>query len=103
LSYIILAGAAFYPTHESAILGRMVLRNATWLDPSDPIPAFAISDIVKFGFIISDFENLVEANIEHHDILLHIPNHPVLFTHYIFQCENMETHESRGTCLIGIY
>ena len=103
LSYIILAGAAFYPTHEPAKLGRMILRNATWLDPSNPIPAFAISDIVKFDFIISDCENLVEANIEHYDILLHIPSHPVLFTHYTIQYENMEAHESRGTCLIGIY
>uniref|UniRef100_A0A914CHC3 Uncharacterized protein n=1 Tax=Acrobeloides nanus TaxID=290746 RepID=A0A914CHC3_9BILA len=81
----------------------MVLRNATWLDPSDPIPAFAISDIVKFDLIISDFENLVEANIEHHDNLLCIPSHPVLFTRYIFQCENMETHDPSGTFLIGIH
>ena len=57
LSHIVIIGLAFYPTQESTDFGRMVLRNESWLDPSDPIPAFMISNMVKFGFNITDLEN----------------------------------------------
>ena len=57
LSVSVIVELAFYPTQESIDLGRMVLRNASWLDPSDPIPAFIISDMVKFRFNITDLEN----------------------------------------------
>jgi hypothetical protein len=57
LSLVVVVGLAFYPAQESTDLGRMVLRNSSWLDPSDPIPAFILSDIVKFVFNIIDLEN----------------------------------------------
>jgi hypothetical protein len=61
LSFIVIVELAFYPTQESTDLGRIVLRNASWLDPSDPIPAFMISDMVKFCFNITDLENFSQT------------------------------------------
>uniref|UniRef100_A0A914BXM5 Uncharacterized protein n=1 Tax=Acrobeloides nanus TaxID=290746 RepID=A0A914BXM5_9BILA len=57
MSLVVVVGLAFYPTQESTDLGRMVMRNSSWLDPSDPIPAFIITDIVKFDFNITDLKN----------------------------------------------
>jgi hypothetical protein len=61
LSLSVIIELAFYPTQESSDLGRMVLRNSSWLDPSDPIPAFVISDMVKFDFNITDLENFSQT------------------------------------------